>query len=88
MSWFKNLFNKNKKKKPVASSIARDEKGRWIYDAPEKKEENNCHCDISVKKCACSPKTPTDKKPTATSTQKKKPASTSTEKKKPAPKKK
>jgi hypothetical protein len=34
MSWFKNLFGKKKKKKPAASSIARDEKGRWIYEVP------------------------------------------------------
>lgn len=65
MSWFKNLFNKNKKKKPVASSIARDEKGRWVYYAPKKKEET------AKKPTATSTQ---KKKPASTLTEKKKPA--------------
>jgi len=34
MSWFKNLFGKNKKKKSKAASIARDSQGRFIYEVP------------------------------------------------------
>jgi len=54
MSWFKNLFGKNKKKKPAAVSIARDSQGRWVHDVPLTKTKA-CGC-VSGKVCPCEKK--------------------------------
>lgn len=69
MSWFKNLFGKNKKKKSKAASIARDSQGRWIYEVPsatkdlrpraividKETKSKACGC-VSGKVCPCEKK--------------------------------